>query len=154
MPFKNQLPRRPSAERDVLSSRCQTTDRPARRRGRQRLLAHLGGWRRWLAAMAAAATANIAVGLVSCAVLDRAVGAELNADHAGAIGASYAAALGAERPRAHVQPRAWEFAPPYGKPDLSDEKARVVDQLYDHLMHGILSDCSRRAATAAREDRC
>jgi hypothetical protein len=39
-----------------------------------------------------------------------------------------------------VQPRAWEFAPPY-KSDLSPDSARTVDELYDHLMREP-SNCS------------
>jgi hypothetical protein len=154
MPFKNRVPRRLSAERHALPFRYATTDRPERRSRRSRPLACLSSWRRWLAAMLAAATANIAIGLASCAVLDSAIGAELDAGYDGEIISPYQAAPGTERPRAHVQPHAWEFAPPYGKPDLSAEKARVVDQLYDNLMRGILPSCSRLSVTATRQDRC
>jgi hypothetical protein len=154
MPFKNRVPRGLSAERHALPSQFATTGRPERRSRSSRPLARLSSWWRWLAAMLAAATANIAIGLVSCAVLDSATGAELDTAYVGTIGSSYQAAPGEERPRAHVQPRAWEFAPPYGKPDLSAEKARVVDQLYDNLMRGILPSCSRLSATATRQDRC
>jgi hypothetical protein len=154
MPFKNRVPRDRSAECHALPSRYATTGRPERRSRRSHPLARLSGWWRWLAAMLAAATANIAIGLASWAVLDHAIGAELDTGYAGAIVSPYQAAPGEERPRAHVQPRAWEFAPPYGKPDLTAEKARVVDQLYDNLMRGILPSCSRLSVTAARQDRC
>ena len=39
-----------------------------------------------------------------------------------------------------VQPRAWEFAPPY-KSDLSPDSARAVDELYGQLMREP-SNCS------------
>jgi hypothetical protein len=154
MPFQNRVPRRLSAARNALPFRYATTGRPERRSRRSRPLARLSTWRRWLAAMLAALTANIAIGFASCAVLYSATGAELDTGYAGEIVAPYQAAPGAERPRAHVQPHAWEFAPPYGKPDLSAEKGRVVDQLYDNLMRGILPSCSRLSVTTTRQDRC
>ena len=36
--------------------------------------------------------------------------------------------------RVRVQPQAWEFAPPYGEPDISSQSARTVEQLYEQLI--------------------
>ena len=33
-----------------------------------------------------------------------------------------------------IQPRAGQFAPPYGRPDVSDQDAREVQELYDSLI--------------------
>jgi hypothetical protein len=46
---------------------------------------------------------------------------------------------GAQQP-ARVQPRAWEFSPPYHAPDLSPDSARAVDELYEQLMRGHRGD--------------
>jgi hypothetical protein len=59
-----------------------------------------------------------------------------------------------DRQRTRVQPQAWEFMPPYGKPDLSPESARAVDELYHKLMGktrpGAGADLPHRGAAPTR----
>ena len=40
-----------------------------------------------------------------------------------------------------VQPRAHQFSPPYGRPDVSDDKARQLDELYVAIMRRAHEGC-------------
>jgi len=55
---------------------------------------------------------------------------------------------------ARVQPRALEFMPPYGQPDLSPENANEVDRLYEKLTHPTETTCPQPSSTPTREERC
>jgi hypothetical protein len=63
----------------------------------------------------------------------------------------------APREQVRVQPRAWEFAPPYGRSDLSPERARTVDELYIELMRSVApkgtEESSATHSTAVRSSR-
>ena len=78
------------------------------------------------------ACAMIAAGLLLRSAW--AFSAELGADGSGAIGSPEPHASPTRRDQVRVQPRAWEFTPPYGRHDLTSEHARVVDELYAELM--------------------
>jgi hypothetical protein len=82
--------------------------------------------------------------------------AGLDADESRAIGPPAPAPTLARRAQGRVQPRAWEFAPPFGKPDLSPERAQIVDQLYVELMRqtpATAEDSSARRSFSVRSDR-
>lgn len=76
--------------------------------------------------------AAAAVGVTLLALPTRSSSADLNTDRPDTVEASTATATARQGVR--VQPRAWEFAPPYRQPDLSPESARNVDRLYDELI--------------------
>lgn len=62
------------------------------------------------------------------------LGADAAADPQRAANPAPPAGRGILDGRVRVQPRAWEFMPPYGKPDVSMKSARGVDRLYDELI--------------------
>jgi hypothetical protein len=64
-----------------------------------------------------------------------------------------AAVPSALRDQSRVQPTAREFLPPYGKPDVSPQSARAVDQLYEELMRQARSSCID-ARKGSRSERC
>jgi hypothetical protein len=72
-----------------------------------------------------------------------AYGAGLGADPFDTVGSGSSVERVAPRPGVRVQPRAWEFMPPYHDPDLSPDSARAVDQLYDKLMRRTSGCCAR-----------
>jgi hypothetical protein len=77
-----------------------------------------------------------------------------NADRSDPTAPSSPVASATPRQRAHNQPRAGEFTPPNGKPDLSPESARDVDRLYDELMHRTPPKCLQPAGRAPEGERC
>jgi hypothetical protein len=40
-----------------------------------------------------------------------------------------------------IQPRADEFEPPYGEPDVSSQDAHTIDELYNELLRGSENTC-------------
>jgi hypothetical protein len=65
-----------------------------------------------------------------------AAAADAQPDHAGAVAGPTA---DTSRQRARVQPQAWEFSAPSGASDLSPKDTRDVEELYQQLMHGALT---------------
>jgi hypothetical protein len=92
------------------------------------------------------------VSAVFLVVSSTAIGAELEDGYSRLTAPPSAPIAG--RARAHVQPRASEFAPPYGDPDMSRESAQTVDQLYAEVMRRAQSHCSQASVNDPRSIRC
>ena len=100
----------------------------------------------------ALALAAVAADLFVCSPCAYAAG--LDGDRTAAIVPAIPTTSETRQPQARVQPRAWEFAPPYGKPDLSPENARRVEQLYVEVMRAAPPGCARAAINAQQGGRC
>jgi hypothetical protein len=110
--------------------------------------------RRGLTIPGAFARAAIVAGLFVQSVHASAAG--LDAGESPAIVPPTPARPAGGREQVRVQPRAWEFAPPYGIPDLPPERARIVDQLYEELMRSTPSagkESLAKRSSFARPDR-
>jgi hypothetical protein len=99
--------------------------------------------------------AAVVVGIFARSLQASAAG--LDAVESPAIVSSTPARALTPREQVRVQPRAWEFAPPYGRSDLSPERARTVDELYIELMRSAApkgtEESSATHSTAVRSSR-
>jgi hypothetical protein len=62
--------------------------------------------------------------------------------------------LATRRDRVRVQPRVWEFTPPYGTPDLSPESVRELELLYDRLIRRAEPRCSQPGTSTPKTEPC